>query len=204
MRYQLRAKPIETLTKGQLKQLRREGFVPISIQHRGQETLHLQEEAKPLDDFIHQHGESALIDMVIDPGHHHQTVMVHDIQRDPISRQLLQVTFQRIERGDAIKAHVPILFHGEPESVRQGEATLQHLNETVEIHCKPTHLPDHLTVDVSAMKIGDLIRVSDLKPDKGVEILTAPDTVLVSLKPNAKFEEPEAEPEETVVEEAAV
>jgi large subunit ribosomal protein L25 len=191
MRYQLKAKPIETLTKGELKQLRKDGFVPISIQHRGQETLHLQEEAKPLDDFIRQHGESALIDMVIDPGNHHHTVMVHDIQRDPISQHLLQVTFQSIQRGDGIKVNVPILFHGEPAGVRRGEATLQHLTETVEIKCKPNHLPEHITVDISDMQIGDLIRVSSIKPDKGIEILTPQDTLLASLKQNTVYIEPE-------------
>jgi large subunit ribosomal protein L25 len=181
MLQQLIAAPIQARTKGELKQLRKTGWIPVSIQHRGEETLHLQQEARPLNDFIHQHGEAALLDLQIQPGKKHQTVIVHDIQRDPITQRLLQVTFQKVVRGEAMKVHIPLHFVGEPQAVRDHTAIVQHSVEVVEVRCMPQNIPDHITVDISDMNFGDTIRVSDLPASDHYEILTAPDTVLASL-----------------------
>jgi len=190
MPQQLKAGPIQTRTKGDVKRLRRQGFIPISIQHRGQETLHLQEEAHPLEEFIHRHGEASLLELVVEPDNRRHTVLVHDVQRDPISRRLLHVTFQEVVRGEPIKVHVPLLFHGEPEAVREHTAVVQHAADTLEIRCLPQDLLEHITVEISQVQPGDVLRVSDLPPTDRYEILTQPDTVLVSLvRPQVAAEE---------------
>lgn len=181
MAQQVNAGPIQARSKGEIKRLRREGYVPISIQHRGEETIHLQGEAKPLDEFIRQYGESTFLDLVIAPHRKRQTVLIKEVQRDPISRTLLQVTFQSVVRGEPIKAHVPLVFHGEPEAVRLHTALVQHQLERLEIRCLPRNMPDHITVDISHLNFGELVRVSDLPATDRYEILTSPDTVLASL-----------------------
>src|SRR5690242_2623696 len=98
MRNLFSAKPTLAKTKGEVKRLRQQGFTLISIQHRGQETRHYQEEARPLDEFIHQHGEAGLLEMMIEPEHIQETVIIHEVQRDAISRRLLHVTFQSVRK----------------------------------------------------------------------------------------------------------
>ncbi|HZP80284.1 MAG TPA: 50S ribosomal protein L25 [Chthonomonadaceae bacterium] len=181
MAQQFQAAPIQARTKGELKQLRRNGYIPVSIQHRGQETLHLQEEARPLEEYIRQHGTSNLLELVIAPENRRQTVMVHDVQRHPITQRLMQVTFQRVERNEPIKARVPVVLHGEPEAVRLHTAVVQAQATEIEIRCLPRDLPDHITVDISHLGFNDLLRVGDLPKNDHYEILTSPDTVLVSL-----------------------
>jgi len=203
MRQRLYAGPISARTKGERKSLRKDGFVPVSIQHRGEETLHLQEEAKPLEDFIHNHGEAELVELVIQPENTKQTVLVHTVQRDPLTQKLLQVTFQKVSRGDTIKVHMPIVLHGEPEAVRNGAAMLQRPIEVVEVHCKPANLPDHLTIDISGMEFGTPIRVSDLPQSSHYEIVTPPDTVLASLVSLLKHADAEPTPAETITETVA-
>ncbi|HZT43623.1 MAG TPA: 50S ribosomal protein L25 [Chthonomonadaceae bacterium] len=196
MALRLTTTPIQAHTKGEVKRLRRDGYVPISIQHRGQEPLHLQTESKPLDEFIRQHGESALLEMVL-PNKKRQTTIVKQVQRDPLSHRLLQVTFQSVSRDEPIKVHIPILFHGEPEAVRQHTGVVLHQLEQVEVRCLPQNLPDHLTVDISHLSIGESIHASDLPQSDKHEILTAPDTVLASLTSVAVAT---TEAEETVAE----
>jgi large subunit ribosomal protein L25 len=181
MRQQFRVRPIEARTKGELKQLRRDGFIPISIQHRGQDTEHYQEEAKPLEEHILHHGKASILELVVEPGDDRQTVMVHDVQRDPLTHHLLQVTYQRVARNEPIKVQVPLIFHGEPELVRQRTAMVQHPIETIEIRSLPDNLPDHITVEIGPLTLGDVLRVSDLPATDRYEILTPSDTVLVSL-----------------------
>jgi hypothetical protein len=43
----------------------------------------------------------------------------------------------------------------------------------------PTAIPKHITVDVSELAIGDMIRVGELKPMEGVTVLEGADRVIV-------------------------
>jgi large subunit ribosomal protein L25 len=181
MRQQFHVHPIEASTKGELKQLRRSGFIPVSIQHRGQDTEHYQEEARPLEEHIRHHGKASILELVVEPGNKTQTVMVHDVQRDPLTHHLLQVTYQRVARNEPIKVQVPLVFHGEPDLVRQHTAIVQHSVEAVEIRSLPDNLPEHITVEIGQLTLGDVLRVSDLPATDRYEILTLPDTVLASL-----------------------
>lgn len=180
MPQQFSIRPIEANTKGQVKHLRRTGYIPVSVQHKGQGTLHFQLETKPLNDFIRIHGEAAMLELVEEGGVRHQA-LVHDIQRDGLTKHLLQVTFQSVQKGDSVKVNIPLVFHGEPEPVRMKIAMLQHPVEQVEIRCQPGDLPDHITVDMSNMTATDTLRVSDIPPSDKYEILTAPNTVIASL-----------------------
>lgn len=180
MPQQFTARPVQAMTKGEVKQMRREGRIPVSIQHRGQGTLHLETPTKPLDDFIRAHGEAAMLELLVEGGPSHRA-MIHDIQRDRLTKRLIQVTFQSIQVGDTVKVHIPLVFHGTPEPVRLQTALLQHSIEQLEIHCQPGDLPDHITVDVSNMIGTDTLRVSDLPHSDKYTIITSPDTVIASL-----------------------
>jgi large subunit ribosomal protein L25 len=181
-------------TKGQVKELRRAGYVPISLQHRGEPTLHLQAQARLLDEFIRQHGASTRLELKAKAGKKYEA-LVHDIQRDPVSHQLLSVTLQRVVRGEPIKTSVPLVFQGIPDAVKNRTAMVQHLMEQVEVRSLPRNLPDHITVELSSLAYGESLRVADLPATKHYEILTPPDTVLVALTSVAKQADEAAEAE---------
>lgn len=193
---QLEAQPLTANTKGEIKRLRASGYVPVSVQHKQRETLHLQEEEKPLNDFIALHGSAGVAEITVGTDHVRRTVVVHDVQRDPISRRLLHVTFQEMEKGDTVKTHIAIVLHGEPQAVRDGDGVLTQVLTQLEIRSDVQHLVDHVTVDVSNLELGSSLRVSDLPKADGYEILTPEDTLIVSITaPTAP--EPVAEVEET-------
>ena len=191
---QLTAQPLTATSKGDIKRLRQSGHVPISIQHRGNETLHLQEEEKPLDAFIIRHGNSGVAEMIVGPDNVKHTVVLHDIQRDPISKRLLHVTFQDMEKGDTVKTHIALVFKGEPDAVRTGDGVLSQALSQLEIRTDVLHMVDHITVDVSHMELGGSLRVSDLPKQDGYEILTPEDTLIASVSaPTAMHAEPVTE-----------
>ena len=181
MASQFTLSPIQAKSKGDVKQLRRSGFVPVSIQHKGMPTQHYQLEAKALDDFIRRHGEASFIDLMTVPDNKHQRAIVCGIQRDPISQKLLQVTFQQVRQDDRVKTHVPLVFLGEPEEAKLGAYISQHALDTLEIECAADHLPDHIAVDISNLQPGHPIRIADLPPHPHYKILASPDTTLCSL-----------------------
>lgn len=199
MQKEIHAGPIEARTKGEVKRLRRNGFVPVSVQQRGETTQHMQSRALPLDEIIRRHGESSVINLITEAKGGTKQVLVHDVQRHPVTKQLLHVTLQALVKGEKMKTHVPIRLVGEPEPVRQGTGVLQHATESLEVRADPTKLPDHVTVDISHLQIGDSIRVSDL-PQSDYEVTAQPDTVIASV---ARVRLPEAEEPAAAEEEAA-
>lgn len=201
MRTILKAKPIAARTKGEVRRLRHEGYVPLTLQHRGEGNLHLQSEAKSLDDFIRHYGEAALLDVIIEPEGVRQTAVVHDVQRDPLTHRLLQVTLQKVLRDEPIKAHIPLVLRGEPEAARLHTAIVQQNLETIEVRCLPADLPDHVAADISRLEPGDVLHVSDIPVPPNGAFLTPPNTVIASLATlNAKLDQAEEQAAEATVE----
>ena len=176
--------PITAKTKGEIKRLRKSGFVPVSLQHKGMTTVHYQQASEPLDAFIKKYGDAALLDLVIAPDDQKQRAIIQNVHRDAITQKLLQVTFQQIRFDDTLKTHVSLRFSGEPNEVHLGNAMLQHSLDMLDIECAQDSLPEYITVDVSNMSIGDVIRVSDLVVDSHYKILNSGNTVLASVTIN--------------------
>ncbi|MDE2207880.1 MAG: 50S ribosomal protein L25 [Armatimonadetes bacterium] len=168
------------MTKGEVKRLRLAGYVPISVQHKGDETVHLELHTAELERFLQEHGEFSLLELELPDGKK-KTAIVKSQQREPVYHKLLHVTFQAVSRHDKITAHIPLRFHGEPEEVRNHVAVPQHVLETVEVRSQADHLPDHISADVSAVSTGQALRVRDLAAIAGVEYLTPGDTVLYTV-----------------------
>jgi large subunit ribosomal protein L25 len=181
MLHQFKLNPIEANTKGAVKRLRQAGFIPVSLQSKGMTTQHFQQETQPLTEFLRRYGEGALLDLLIAPDDRRQRAIVQSLQRDPLTQKLLQVTFRRLLLDDILRTHVSLLFAGEPQEVRHGEAMLQHQVDRLDIECKQDDLPNQITVNVADLQLGDVVRVSDLPEDPRYKILTAPDMVLASL-----------------------
>lgn len=172
--------PIEANTKGTIKRLRKSGSIPVSIQRKGTTTLHFQQKTQPIEEFIRQYGDGALLELAM-PPEALRRVMVKHVQRDPLTHKLTQVIYMQIQKDDLLKTHVPIAFSGEPIEVTHGDVMVQHQIDRLDIVCSQDNLPGQIVIDISNLHPGDVIRVMDLPADSRYKILTAPDTVLASL-----------------------
>ncbi len=173
--------PLQARTKGEIKRLRLAGYIPVSIQHKGMETQHFQQEARPLREYIEQHGEGTIIEAQIGDSGATQRLMVHDSQRHPVTHALIQVTFQQMRTEDRLKTHVPLIFQNEPKIA---DAILQHRLDTLEIECSQGNLPESIIVDLGSMQRGDVVRVSDLPAHPHYTILAPANTALASIISN--------------------
>jgi large subunit ribosomal protein L25 len=95
-------------------------------------------------------------------------VMLKDIQSDPIKNRVLHLDFNQINMNEKIDTMVPIVLEGEAEGVKDGGVLQQMLRE-INIRCLPNEIPDNITVNVQALKIGDSVTVSDLSIPNGME-----------------------------------
>ena len=124
------------------------------------------------------------------------TVMIKELQVDPLRGDYLHADFYEISMDKAITADIAVNLVGDPVGVTRG-GILQYIRREITISCLPGKLIDRLDVDVSALDIGDAIHIEDIAFPEG--ITTALDghlTVAVVAAPTVSEEEAAEEVEE--------
>jgi large subunit ribosomal protein L25 len=122
----------------------------------------------------------------------HPTV-VKDLQRDPVRRTVTHIDFIVVRMDEQITVEVPIVLEGEARQVLADDGMLEHSLQTLSVITTPAEIPTHITVDVSGLSIGDVVRVGDLVLPSGVSATADPDTAVVVAAGAAALEVAEAE-----------
>jgi len=192
--------------KGVTHRLRREGFVPVVLYGHGLESRPLRVQMADLERVLKTGaGRNNLIRLEIEgeTGSEPPTVIIRDLQTDPVRGRYIHADLMRVSLRDKIRAHVRLVMHGEEAVTREG-GIVQHQLREIEVECLPTNLLEHITVDLTGKGIGDAITLGDLKPPEGVKFLGEPDAVVASIvAPRAAAEEEPAEAAEGKEGEAA-
>jgi large subunit ribosomal protein L25 len=183
-RISLVALPRPEIGKNAVKRVRLAGRVPAVLYGRNRSPLPLSLDRKALLAALHtEAGRNVLIDLRVrnDGEETSDTVMIAEIQHDYIRREVLHLDLRQISLTEEVEARVRIVLAGIPEGVTAGGGILeQHLRE-VEVRCLPTSIPEHITVDVQALRLGASLHVRDLPPMEGVEVLTPAEEVIAAV-----------------------
>jgi len=178
------ALPRTEVGKNAVKRVRLAGRVPAVLYGRQRAPLPLSVDRKALLAALHtEAGRNVLIDLHVrnDGEETNDTVMIAEIQHDYVRREVLHLDLRQISLTEEVEARVRVVLAGIPEGVTAGGGILeQHLRE-VEVRCLPTAIPEHITVDVQALRLGASLHVRDLPPTEGVEILTPAEEVIAAV-----------------------
>jgi len=167
----------EELGKGAARALRRQGLIPGVVYGHNFGPIAVQVELEELKRLLHHESiESMLIRMRLNGKE--ETVMIKEIQRHPVTYDILHVDFHRVSLTEEVTTRVPVELVGESIGVKEG-GILEFLLRELEIRCLPTEIPEHIAIDISHMRIGDSLRVGDLKLKEGITVLDDPETVIV-------------------------
>ena len=190
-----------------VKLLRAQGITPLHLFGHGVESLALQAETTTVEKSISQAGETRLIYLTVDKERKARPVLVREIQRDPLSRRLIHVDLYQVKMDEKVEVEVPIVLVGNAPALDVKGNVVQQELESLTVEAFPDKIPSHINVDVSSLaEVGQLIRVSDIKVESGIDISTHADRVVVTVVARAeeKVEEkapakevaatPEAEP----------
>jgi large subunit ribosomal protein L25 len=159
--------------------LRREGKVPAVVYGLGTEAVSISVPARELQHILAgEAGANSLIALDVD-GESVLT-LVRQIHRHPTKGQLVHVDFVRISRDVAVSAEVPVHAIGEAEGVKDG-GLLEQLFFQITVEALPHQIPVALEIDVSALGIGDQLRVEDMQLPEGVSTQMESDTVVVQV-----------------------
>jgi large subunit ribosomal protein L25 len=186
------------------RRLRRSGFVPGVLYSGGKSALSFSVPEREIRHALSgEHGTHAILDVVLEGQQRAHHAVLKDFQVDPVKSRLLHVDLHEVRLDQLIQAQVVIELVGTPEGVVQG-GVLSQVTREVNVEALPMEVPDRLPLDVEGLAIGDSVRVADLGTLDGVTVLDDPDTVVATVTPPTRVEEPEeAEAEEAVEGEAA-
>ena len=169
-------------SKGERKKSMKLGLIPGSVYGKGLEPVSVDVPARALVAVLTAStGMNTIIDLTIEGDKGKHSVMLDNLERNPITRGFVSVGFHQVKKGDKVTAQIPIHLIGSPASVATGEGVLEHTLETITVHAKPADLPEHLDVDISQLNVGDVLHVSDLPHNAKIEFATAETTSIVAL-----------------------
>jgi large subunit ribosomal protein L25 len=136
-----------------------------------------------------------VIEIVVDGGST-QPVVVKDLQRHPVRGEIMHADLLRIRMDQTIQTTVTLELTGADEApgVTEG-GVLSHETRELNVEALPGDLPDSITVDVSGMRINEVLGLAAVTPPQGVTLLDDPETTVI-----ATITAPTAEPVEDEIE----
>jgi large subunit ribosomal protein L25 len=178
--------------KNDARRLRTAGKVPVTIYGGEGEAVSAVAKLSDLAAIIRSKtGISTLFKVAIDGQE--TEVMFHDRQINPLTGRLMHADLKRIVRGQKLEVTVPLELEGEPVGVTEEGAVLDHVLHQIVVRCRPSQIPESVKADVSGLHVNEVLHVSDLKADENIEFVTAPDSVVATVK-FAKMEGEETAP----------
>jgi large subunit ribosomal protein L25 len=177
----IRATAREGRGKNDARRARRNGQVPVTIYGGTGEAVAALAPLSELAAILRSDTGRNTIFTVDIEGVEATEVMFADRQIDPVRSRLVHADFKRLVKGEKIEATVPLRLVGEPFGVREEAGMLEQLVREVEIRCQPRDIPEHIDVDVTNLKVHDVLHVSDIPIAEGIEILEEPDTAIATV-----------------------
>ncbi len=125
--------------------------------------------------------------------------VIQDMQFHPVTDALMHIDFIQLVEGKAVTMNIPVVLNGQARGVLNG-GKLKMVLRTLSVRALPNELPDNIQLDITNLRIGKSIRVSDVVP-AGYEILNADTAVIVTVKKARGAVDDEDEDEEGAAEE---
>jgi len=169
--HEIKAESRKDEGKGASRRLRRAEFVPAVVYGAGQPPESIQIFHNTI--LLAAKNEwffSSVLDLNIDGKV--QKVLVRDWQKHPFKQQMLHMDFLRINENEAVRVNVPLHFLNQEKSPagKTSGVVISHNLTEVEVSCLPKDLPEFIELDLSDLKPGDIIHLSQVKLPKGVDV----------------------------------
>jgi large subunit ribosomal protein L25 len=173
-----------------VRKIKAAGAVPAIIYGAKDQPEPLQVSKRDISAILsHASGENILVELEI-AGSANRLALVQEVQHAPIGGDVLHVDFHAVSMDEMIEADVPLEPIGMPNGVKNFGGLLEQNLRNLSIECLPRDLPDIISVDVSALNIGDSIHVRELPLPAGVTTRISPDLTAFSVMAPTVAEEP--------------
>jgi large subunit ribosomal protein L25 len=175
--------------------LRREGKTPAKIYGPGIDSMPVLVETKTMEQILGKAGETDLITLKLHGSKSHPKVLIREVQRKPITDELLHIDFYQADLTQLIKVDVPLVFTGEAPISKRKNVSIITMLDTLHIEALPDHLPHDIEVDISVLEeVDQAIQVKDIKLNPELTLHTDPEQMVIrAVEAKARAEEAPAE-----------
>lgn len=191
----------EGIGKGFARKLRAAGYIPAILYGPDIEPLPIKLEKKDVERIIRllsSHNVMAEMKLKINDKEEKFSVILKDIQTDPIKDEIIHLDFYKLSGDRTIVMEVPIIIKGKSIGESKGGILEQELRE-VKIEGLPNKIPEAIEIDVSQLDFDHAILVKDIKLPEGLKIVEDKEKVVVTvLQPKEIVEE--VKPEQVTAE----
>jgi large subunit ribosomal protein L25 len=179
--------------KNAARRVRVAGKIPAVIYGAKEPSVAIELDPKQVQRILHSaSGHNTIFDVDVQ-GSARVKAMIVDWQYEPIKGHLLHVDLKRIAMDKVMVVEVPIHLEGIPYGVKTEGGLLDQVLREVEIECLPADIPAHISLDVTGLKLHDVVRVSDLPHGGKFKFVTDDDATVAHV--TVIKEEVAAEPE---------
>jgi len=160
-----------------LRRLREAGCLPgIAFgKNRTNEMIHIS--TIEFQKWVKQ-GASGFIELQLDGKK--RTVLLEDLQRDPVTKAYLHVDFQFVQWDEIVRTKIAVKFTGTPAGVKQG-GVVQVQSAHIEVEALPNDLPTAVEYDISGLEIGGAVQVKDITFSPTVTVVSGSEEFLVTV-----------------------
>ena len=118
--------------------------------------------------------------------------VIKELQRHPVRRTVSHVDFLRINLDEELTIAVPVRLVGEAKAVLAEGGLVDPSQDTIDIVTTPANMPSEITIDISGMHPGQVIRLSEVALPAGTRALGDPDSPIVTAIAGSRAEAPAA------------
>lgn len=174
--------------------LRNAGRIPAVVYGHKKDNVLLDLDSKEFEEVYKKTGESSLIELSVEGEKQKKLVLIHDMQKDPVSDKIAHIDFFQAALDEETEVSVPLVFEGESSAVKDLGGTLVKNISEVQAKALPQNLPHEIKVSIESLKtFEDHILIKDLVLPKDVKIIARPEEIVASVLEPSNVEEELAE-----------
>ncbi|MDQ6995319.1 MAG: 50S ribosomal protein L25/general stress protein Ctc [Mariprofundaceae bacterium] len=162
----------ENTGKGDARRMRRAGSIPAIIYGAGKPDLAITLNANSIGKTLNNESFYTSMLKVNVSGKGKETVLLKDVQWDPIMDTAMHLDFMRVSSADSVTVEVPVVvvnYEQCPGNIAGGMLDL--VRHVLEVTCRADSIPESIEVDCANLDIGDNVHIEDLTLAEGMEVL---------------------------------
>lgn len=198
----LQARERSSRGKNENRRLRATGMAPAVLysDDPNETSTALSVPVKTVDLTLQNLGDNALYDIQL--GSRTAVARVVDLQRDPVSGQLLHVDFTPVNMRERIEVTVPLTVVGEAPGVSEDDGVLQQVAYELQVESLPGNIPQEIEVDVSGLHMNENLALGDIALPEGITLISDPEEIAATVTAPTEITEEEMESAGIVEEES--
>jgi large subunit ribosomal protein L25 len=158
-----------------VRKVREQGRIPAIVYGHKKEPAAISLDAHNFVEGLH-HGHRV---MDVQIGKKKEKTIVKELQYDHLGKNIIHVDLMRVDVSEMVKVRVPIELKGTAAGTHES-GIIEEQTDRLEIECRVIDIPETIVVSVKDVHVGDTLHASDIELPNGINLVSSPDTLLVT------------------------